>query len=157
MDYTSRDKKRTYEQYPKAVQKWLEEEYSIIKEKAKQEKATIHWGDETGVRNSNQHGRSYAPKGKTPVKKHMSKCFSINMVSTVTTQDLIQFMIYKEKMNAEVFIRLLNQLIKSQYNKVFLMLGDLREHHSQIVKQWIEEHKEKIELYYLPSYSPEQT
>lgn len=79
------------------------------------------------------------------------------MVSTVTTQDLIQFMIYKEKMNAEVFIRLLNQLIKSQYNKVFLMLGDLREHHSQIVKQWIEEHKEKIELYYLPSYSPEQT
>lgn len=149
-------KKRAYEQNPKAIQKWLEEEYPIIKEKAKQEKATIHWGDETGVRNSNQHGRSYAPKGKTPVKKHMSKRFSINMVSTVTNQGLIQFMIYKENMNAEVFIRFLNQLIKSQNNKVFLILDNLRVHHSKIVKQWVEEHKDNIELYYLPSYSPEK-
>jgi len=149
-------KKRAYEQNPKAVQKWLEEEYPILKEKAKQEKATIHWGDETGVRNSNQHGRSYAPKGKTPIKKHMAKRFSINMVSTVTNQGLIQFMIYKENMNAEVFIRFLNQLIKSQDNKVFLILDNLRVHHSKIVKHWVEEHKDNIELHYLPSYSPEK-
>lgn len=149
-------KKRAYEQNPKAVQKWLEEEYPAIKEKAKKEKATIHWGDETGVRNSNQHGRSYAPKGKTPIKKHMSKRFSINMISTVTNQGLIQFMIYKENMNAEVFIRFLNQLIKNQDNKIFLILDNLRVHHSKIVKKWEEEHKDNIELYYLPSYSPEK-
>ena len=28
-------------------------------------------------------------------------------------------------------------------------------HHSKPVKMWVEEHKEKIELFYLPSYSPE--
>jgi transposase len=149
-------KKRAYEQNPKAVQKWLEQDYPILKEKAKQENATIHWGDETGVRNSNQHGRSYAPKGRTPVKKHMSKRFSINMISTVTNQGLIQFMIYKENMNAEVFIRFLNQLIKSQNNKVFLILDNLRVHHSKIVKKWGEENLEKIELFYLPSYSPDR-
>ena len=37
--------------------------------KAKEERYTIHWGDETGVRNSNQHGRSYAPKRKDTYKK----------------------------------------------------------------------------------------
>ena len=42
----------------------------------------------------------------------MSKCFSINMISTVTIQGLIQFMIYKENMNVEVFIRFLTQLLK---------------------------------------------
>lgn len=149
-------KKRAYEQNPKAVQKWLEQEYPAIKEKAKREKATIHWGDETGVRNSNQHGRSYAPKGKTPVKKHMSKRFSINMISTVTNQGLIQFMIYKENMNADVFIRFLEQLIKSQENKTYLILDNLRVHHSKIVKKWAEENSEKIELFYLPSYSPDR-
>ena len=149
-------KKSAYEQNPIAVQKWLEEEYPAIKEKAKREKATIHWGDETGVRNSNQHGRSYAPKGKTPVKKHMSKRFSINMISTVTNQGLIQFMIYKENMNADVFIRFLEQLIKYQENKTYLILDNLRVHHSKIVKRWAEEHSEKIELFYLPSYSPER-
>lgn len=149
-------KKRAYEQCSKKVQKWLDEEYPMIKEKAKQEKATIHWGDETGVRNSNQHGRSYAPKGKTPVKRHMSKRFSINMISTVTNQGLVQFMIYKENMNADVFIQFLEQLIKSQENKAFLILDNLRVHHSKIVKKWVEEHKDEIALFYLPSYSPER-
>lgn len=149
-------KKKAYEQCSKKVQNWLEQEYPSIKEKAKQEKATIHWGDETGVRNSNQHGRSYAPKGRTPVKSHLSKRFSINMISTVTNQGLVQFMIYKENMNSDVFIQFLEQLIKSQDNKVFLILDNLRVHHSKIVKKWIEQHIEKIELFYLPSYSPER-
>ena len=120
--HSSETKKRAYEQCSKKVQKWLDEECPAIKEKAKKEKATIHWGDETGVRNSNQHGRSYAPKGKTPVKEHMSKRFSINMISTVANQGLIQFMIYKENMNADVLVKFLEQLIKNQDNKVFLYL-----------------------------------
>lgn len=149
-------KKRAYEQCSKKVQKWLEQDYPAIKEKAKKENATIHWGDETGVRNSNEHGRSYAPKGKTPVKKNMSKRFSINMISTVTNQGLVQFMIYKENMNANILIQFLEQLIKSQENKVFLILDNLRVHHSKIVKKWVEEHVDKIELFYLPSYSPDR-
>ena len=149
-------KKRAYEQNPKKVQKWLEEEYPLIKKQAKEQGATIHWGDETGVRNTNQHGRSYAPKGKTPIKNHMSKRFSINMISTVTNQGLVQFMIYKENMNADVFIKFLEQLIVSQDNKVFLILDNLRVHHSKIIKQWEEEHKDEIKLFYLPSYSPDR-
>jgi transposase len=149
-------KKRAYEQCSKKVQKWLDEEYPAIKEQAKQEKATIHWGDETGIKNNNHHGRSYAPKGITPVKKHMSKRFSINMISTVTNQGLVQFMIYKENMNSDVLIQFLEQLIKSQENKVFLILDNLRVHHSKIVKKWVAEHAEKIALFYLPSYSPDR-
>jgi transposase len=149
-------KKRAYEQCSKKVQKWLDQEYPAIKEEAKQEKATIHWGDETGVKNSNNHGRSYAPKGRTPVKRHLSKRFSINMVSTVTNQGLVQFMIYKENMNSDVLIQFLEQLIKTQENKVFLILDNLRVHHSKLVKKWVEEHTEKIKLFYLPSYSPDR-
>jgi len=149
-------KKRAYEQCPKKVQNWLDEQYPAIKKRAKQEKATIHWGDETGVRNTNQHGRSYAPKGRTPIKKHMSKRFSINMISSITNQGLVQFMIYKENMNADVLIIFLEQLIKSQDNKIYLILDNLRVHHSKIVKKWEEEHKNEIELFYLPSYSPDR-
>ena len=38
----------------------------------------------------------------------------------------------------------------------YLILDNLRVHHSKLVKQWVQENKEKIELYYLPSYSPEK-
>ena len=149
-------KKMAYEQCPAKVQKWLDEEYPVIKEQAKQEEAEIYWGDETGVKNQCNHGRSYAPKGKTPVKKSMSKRFSVNMVSAITNQGKVQFMIYSENMNADRFIEFMQQLIKSSSRKVYLILDNLRVHHSKIVKQWVEENKDKIALFFLPSYSPER-
>jgi transposase len=149
-------KKRAYEQNPKQVQKWLKEEYPAIAERAKKEGAEIHWGDETGIRNSNQHGRSYAPKGKTPVKKSMAKKFSINMISTVTNKGKVEFMIYSGSMNADRLIEFMQQLIKNKTQKLFLILDNLRVHHSKIVKEWVESNKDKIELFFLPSYSPER-
>jgi transposase len=149
-------KKMAYEQCPKKVQKWLDEEYPAIQKRAKEENAEIQWGDETGVRNNCQHGRSYAPKGKTPTKKSMSKRFSLNMISTVTNQGKVQFMIYSENMNSDKFIEFLNQLIKNNEQKIFLILDNLRVHHSHIVKDWIAENKEKVELFFLPAYSPEK-
>ena len=149
-------KKKAYEQCSKKVQKWLEEEYPAIKERAKNEGAEIQWGDETGVRNNSQHGRSYAPKGRTPVKKSMAKRFSVNMISTVTNQGKVEFMIYSGSMNADRLIKFMKQLIKGKARKTFLILDNLRVHHGNIVKQWVEENKSKIEIFHLPSYSPEK-
>ena len=149
-------KKKAYEQNDVLVQEWLEEKYPRIKQRAKEEGAEIHWGDETGVRNNSQHGRSYAPKGKTPVKKSMAKRFSVNMISTVTNQGKVEFLIYKGTMNADRFISFLVQLIKEKEKKIFLIVDNLRVHHSKLVKEWTQENNTKIELFYLPSYSPER-
>ena len=149
-------KKKAYEQCSKKVQKWLDQEYPEIKKRANIENAAIHWGDETGVRNNSQHGRSYAPKGKTPVKKSMAKRFSINMISTVTNQGKVEFMIYSGTMNSDRLIEFMEQLVKGKTMKTYLILDNLRVHHSKLVKEWIEKHKNKIEIFYLPSYSPEK-
>lgn len=149
-------KKMAYEQCPKKVQKWLEEEYPAIKAEAKEENAEIYWGDETGVENQCNHGRSYAPKGKTPVKKSMSKRFSVNMVSAITNQGKIQFMIYSQNMNAEKFIDFMEQLIKSSTRKVYFIVDNLRVHYSKIVKERVGKNKKKIALFFIPSYSPER-
>jgi transposase len=151
-----RPKKRAYEQCSKKVQKWLDEEYPAIKQKAKKEGAVIHWGDETGARNVNQHGRSYAPKGKTPVKKNMAKRFSVNMISTVTNQGMVEFMIYTGTMNSERLITFLEQLIKGKEHKTYLILDNLRVHHSKLVKEWLEDKTNQIEIFYLPAYAPEK-
>ena len=147
--------KQAYEQRPTAVKKWLKEEYVAIAQRAKQEKAEIHWGDETGIRSDSQHGRSYAPKGKTPVIRLSAKRTSVNMISTVTNQGKVRFMIYKETMSAQVLITFLKQLIKGAGRKIFLVLDNLRVHHAKLVKEWVDKHRQEIELFYLPSYSPE--
>src|SRR5690554_762408 len=132
-----------YEQCPKKVQKWLDEEYPAIKAQAKQEKAEIYWGDETGVKNQCHHGRSYAPQGKTPVKKSMSKRFSVNMVSAITNQGKVQFMLYSDSMNADRFIEFMQQLIKPSTQKVYFIVDNLKVHHSKIVRS--EEHTSELQ------------
>ena len=39
--------------------------------------------------------------------------------------------------------------------KVFLILDNLRVHHSNKVQAWLEKHKDEIEVFYLPPYAPE--
>ena len=38
---------------------------------------------------------------------------------------------------------------------VFLVMDNLKVHHCKPVKEWLEKNKERIEVFYLPSYSPE--
>jgi len=147
--------KRAYERSPKAVQQWLDETYPEIKKRAAFEHAEIYWGDETGARNDCNHSRGYAPKGQTPVVEINAKRFSVNMISAINNQGLVRFMIYKTTMNAKVLLRFFKRLIKDAGRKVFLILDNLRVHHAKVVKAWLQRHEDKIEVHYLPSYSPE--
>jgi len=147
--------KRAYEKSPKAVKEWLDDTYPEIKKRARKENAEIYWGDETGVRNDCQHSRGYAPRGKTPVVEINAKRFSVNMISAISNQGLLRFMMYEETMTARVLLRFLKRLIKDAGRKVFLVLDNLRVHHAKLVKAWLEKHSDEIEVFYLPSYSPE--
>jgi len=150
-----RPKKRAYEQQPKAVQQWLDEIYPEIRKKAKQEKAEIHWGDETGFRNDHHYGRGYSPRGQTPVVRLSAKRVGINMISSITNQGKVRFMVYRKPMNAQVLIKFLRRLIKSSDRKILLILDNLKVHHAHKVRQWLEGKEEQIEIFFLPSYSPE--
>jgi len=150
-----RPTKRAYEQNPVAVQQWHETVYPQIQIRAKQEKAEIHWGDETGIQNDAYHAKGFAPKGKTPVVRINATKSRINMISSITNQGKVRFMMYKETMTAQVLVKFMSRLVKDAGRKVFLILDNLRVHHSKIVKAWLLENKDQIEVFYLPSYSPE--
>jgi len=148
-------KKRAYEQRPAEVRQWLDQEYPAIHARAKAENAEIYWGDETGLRSDSQHVRGYAPKGKTPVIRLNAKRESINLISALTNQGKVRFRVFDGTMNADILIDFMKRLIKDAKRKVFLILDNLRVHHAKVVKAWLAEHKDEIEVFYLPSYSPE--
>lgn len=63
-------------------------------------------------------------------------------------------MIIDEAFNSDKLIEFLQALVKDfEGKKIFLILDNLRVRHSKPVKA--AQRKEKIELFYLPSYSPE--
>lgn len=148
--------RRAYEQSPAAVQSWLDTEYPAIDERARREGGEIHWGDETALVNTDVRGRSYAPMGKTPVAMAVGGTrHKLSMIATVTNQGKTRWMIIDEAFDADKLIEFLQALIKDAGKKVFLILDNLRVHHSKKVKAWVAERKDQIELFYLPSYSPE--
>ena len=147
--------KRAYERRPEAIKKWLDGDYPAIAERAKAEDGEIHWGDETALVNTDVRGRSYAPKGQTPVTAAPGRRQKLSMISTVTNQGKARWMIIDGNFDAEKLIEFLEALIKDAVRKIFLILDNLRAHHSKLVKAWLEERKDRIEVFYLPSYAPE--
>jgi len=77
------------------------------------------------------------------------------MIATVTNQGKTRWMIIDDAFDAEKLIEFLAALIKDAGKKVFLILDNLRVYHSKVVKAWVAEKIEQIELFYLPSYSPQ--
>jgi len=147
--------KRAYEQDPKRLEQWLANDYPEIATRAKKVKAEIHWGDETGINTDSYVAKGFSPKGKTPVIRLNAKKSSINMISAITNQGKARFMLYRETMTSKVLIKFMARLIKDSKRKVFLILDNLRVHHSKETQKWLEANKEKIEVYFLPPYSPE--
>ena len=64
-------------------------------------------------------------------------------------------MFYEGKMSSKMLIEFMKRLTKGSPKKLFLILDNLPTHHSKPVKKWVEGNSSKIELFYLPSYSPE--
>jgi transposase len=118
--------RKAYKQDPKAVAEWLERTYPAIERRATKEGGEIHWGDETGVRSTCQHSRGYARPGATPELIVPGSRFSVNMVSTITNQGKVRWMIYPGKMNAALFIVFLTRLLAGATKKVFLIVDHLR-------------------------------
>jgi len=147
--------KVSYKQNPEEVNTWLDETYPAIAERAKEENAEIHWGDETGCQNETNYVKGYAPKGQTPTMPVGNEHIRVNMISSITNQGKLRFMFYREKMTAKVLINFLKRLIKSTDKKIFLILDNLRVHHALLVTDWVEKHKDEIEIFYLPPYSPQ--
>ena len=99
--------------------------------------------------------KGYAPKGKTPVVKVEAQKFKINMLSAISKRGKLRFMLYKENIDSEKLIDFMGRLIRDVRKKVFLILDNLRVHHSKKVQKWLEKHKDRIEVFYLPPYAPE--
>ena len=147
--------KRAQEQNSDAVERWLKTEYPKIATMAKKEKAEIYWGDETGVQNEANRIRGYGPKGRTPVLRVRAKKAHISMISAITNEGKVRFMIYREAMTQAKLIPFMGRLARDTGRKVYLILDNLKVHHGRKVAEWLEAHRDEITVFYLPSYSPE--
>ena len=147
--------KRALEQRPEQIAQWLKESYPAVLVRAKAEGAVIFWGDETAVKEDANWVRGFAPRGKTPVLATPTRWDKLSMISAISPRGEVAFRIVEGTINAERFKEFLAALIEEAKRKIFLVVDNLRVHHATLVKEWLADKTDKIELVFLPPYAPE--
>jgi transposase len=154
--YTSKKPSRhAKKQDPDEVQQWLEETYPAIEQQAKEEDAEILWTDEVGVAADHHPGYGYARRGERATMEVPGPHIRVNQISAISNEGTVRFMTYKGSLNAAVFLLFLGKRIEGATRKILLIADRLQAHKTPDVVAWVEAHKDKIEVFYLPIYSPE--
>jgi transposase len=146
---------KAYQQNPKAVEKWLKEDYPLIVREARKQKAQIYFSDEAGVRSDYHSGTTWGERGRTPVVRSTGARFGFNLISAVAPNGKLRFMVVEGTVGAAVFIGFLKRLMSETRQPVFVIVDGHPSHKAKCVKKFVEDNKQKISLYYLPGYSPE--
>jgi len=148
--------KRMLEADPVVVEAWLSDVYPRIEARAKRERALILWQDESGVRLQQLTPLAgYAPKAVRAVAKVSGKYIGTNMISALSNAGQLHFSLFDGKFTAQRFIEYLERLIGDYAGRKLMLICDNHStHHANDVKAWVSEHSERIELVFLPAYSP---
>jgi len=146
---------RAWQQDPVLVEAWRTKEYPKIAKRAKRENALIFFADESGIRSDHHAGTSWSPAGQTPIIKATGARFGCNMLSAVNALGHFRFMTVDGRVNGTVFREFLRRLISGMDRKIFLIVDGHPSHKAKLVKQFVADHADRIELFFLPPYAPE--
>jgi transposase len=152
-----RPSKRALEADPVVVEAWLTDVYPQIKARAARENALILWQDESGVRLQGLTPQAgYAPKGQRAIARVSGKRIGVNMISALANSGQLHFRLFEGRFTAKLFIDFLDRLIRSHPGRKILLICDNHStHHAKTVKAWVAKRPDRIELIFLPAYSPE--
>jgi transposase len=154
--YTSKKPSRhARHQDPDEVEQWLLETYPAIEVQAFKENAEILWTDEVGVAADHHPGAGYARQGERATMDVPKPHIRVNQISAISNEGRVQFMTYKGFLNAAVFLDFLKRLVAESRRKILLIADRLQAHKTPEVLAWLADHQTQIEVFYLPTYSPE--
>src|SRR5512144_780616 len=95
--------RRAYEQDPAPVQPWLDQTYPAGQQPAHDHDAEVYFGDESGVGSTAHSGTTWGVMGDTPVVPVTGQRFRLHMLSAVSPQGRLRFMLSTEPVNEEIF------------------------------------------------------
>ena len=147
---------RAYQANPDAVERWKSEEFPAIRAEAAKVGAAIFFQDEASVRSDFHGGTTWAEVGRTPVVKTTGARYSVNMISAVSAQGKLHFMLVEGTVDSDVFIGYCERLLHDNQGKpVFLIVDGHPSHRSKRTKEWVASMEGRLRLFYLPGYSPQ--
>jgi transposase len=146
---------RAYQRDPVAIERWRRETYPAIARQAKADGGEVFFWDESGFRADTVHGRTWGVRGRTPVVARPGQRQSISAASAVNAKGGFWYCTYEGGLTAELFIRLLRQMMRRRVKPVHLVVDGLPAHKTKLVKDYVQSTDGRLTLHFLPGYAPE--
>jgi transposase len=146
---------RAYQRDPEAIARWERETYPKLARQAKRDGAEILFWDESAFRADTVHGKTWGPRGQTPIVHRPGQRQSVSAASAVSARGAFWFRTYMGGLNGELFIALLRQMMHRRRKPVFLVLDGLPAHKSAVVRDYVAATEGRLSLHFLPGYAPD--
>ena len=94
-------------------------------------------------------------KGKQRIIPTFGKHQGVKLIGTLNYETGDLFCIEDDRYDAKVFLHFLHQVIERySTGKIVMILDNARIHHAKLIRPFLEEHAHRLELVFLPPYSP---
>jgi transposase len=132
------------------IGQWLRQDYPIIRQHAKFEKAIIFWSDKVELYPDRTMETQHHETEQSPANLHAENETPYSMIYAITNLGQFNFMVFKSNIHTEEFIIFLDRLIKQENRKIFLLINGHDFINEKHIKPWMENNCDKIKLHFLP-------
>lgn len=147
--------RRYIEQNVELVKQWINEEWPKITEWVRNNRAILYFEDESGISIAPVIGKGWGRKGRPPIIRVTGKRGGILAMSAVSLSGTLRFRLEKRRVNSDVMIEFLQQILDShKRRKIAVVMDQAPCHTSRKVRDFTSKQK-RLEVFYIPPYSPE--
>mgnify|MGYP001560725821 FL=1 len=147
---------RRYFQASETVrQEWMRTELPKIRASVEKHKAILYFEDEANISLSPILGRTWAPKGQTPIQQVTGKRGGVAAMSAISKHGRLVFRLLEKRINSNDIIAFLLQILKHHPHRHVVVVMDRAPcHTSRKTKAFIDSQR-RLHVFHLPSYSPD--
>lgn len=99
--------------------------------------------------------KTWFEKGKQRIIPTYGKHKGVKLLGVLNYETGHIYCVEEEKYDAEVFMKFLQKVLKLYpAGKIVMILDNARIHHAKLLEPFLQENKERLQLVFLPPYSP---
>jgi len=138
----------------KLRREWIKHDIPRIKHAVKKYRAILYCEDEASLSLTAILGKTWAPKGQTPMQKVTGKRGSIAAMSALTGTGGLVFTLHEKRITSEEVIHFLDQLLRHHPRRhLVIVMDQAPPHTSGKTMKFVAGHP-RLHVFYLPKYSP---
>lgn len=147
--------KKYFESSDEERKKWQRYELPKIRRTVGKYRAILYFQDESNIELGALIGKTWSPKGKTPVCKTTGKRGGVSALSSITKAGGLIFKLHTKRIASEEVIEFLQQMLNHHRKRHLVVVMDrATPHTSNRTKKFINNQK-RLHVFYLPKYSPD--